>query len=259
MKGYNFTEDVRAALARAREESARLRHEYVGTEHILLGFSRQDNIAVGVIESFGVNPDASRRRGGQYRKEGRERSSNGPGPALHVAHEEGARVGDDGGTRSQPQLRRRRASAPRLIARGERHRRAASGRRRHQPRSRARARAPGPGPAPTAAPACGARRVDVRDDGLGGHTGRPDARDDQRVGAMAASIIELLARDADVGAVFAAQGIDVAKLVEALACSRHVVGVRRSPERGSATASPEPPATRHRRRDARARVRGRIS
>jgi ATP-dependent Clp protease ATP-binding subunit ClpC len=58
MKGYNFTEDVRAALARAREESARLRHEYVGTEHMLLGLLRQDNIAVGVIESFGVNPDA---------------------------------------------------------------------------------------------------------------------------------------------------------------------------------------------------------
>lgn len=34
---YNFTEDVRQALARARQESMRLRHEYVGTEHILLG------------------------------------------------------------------------------------------------------------------------------------------------------------------------------------------------------------------------------
>jgi len=33
---------------------------------------------------------------------------------------------------------------------------------------------------------------------------------------MAASIIELLAQDSDVGAVFAAQGIDVAKLAEAL-------------------------------------------
>ena len=37
MNGYNFTEHVRAALGLAREESARLHHEYVGTEHILLG------------------------------------------------------------------------------------------------------------------------------------------------------------------------------------------------------------------------------
>ena len=37
MNGYNFTEHVRHALAKAREESAQLSHEYCGTEHILLG------------------------------------------------------------------------------------------------------------------------------------------------------------------------------------------------------------------------------
>ena len=37
MNGYNFTERVRKVLAMAREEAARLHHEYVGTEHILLG------------------------------------------------------------------------------------------------------------------------------------------------------------------------------------------------------------------------------
>src|SRR5262249_34762548 len=56
MQGYNFTDDVRKALACAREESARLRHEYVGTEHILLGLLRNDNIAVQVIQSFDVRP-----------------------------------------------------------------------------------------------------------------------------------------------------------------------------------------------------------
>lgn len=34
---YNFTDRVRRALARAREEAGRLGHDYVGTEHILLG------------------------------------------------------------------------------------------------------------------------------------------------------------------------------------------------------------------------------
>src|SRR5215831_11805346 len=58
MQGYNFTQDVRKSLAMAREESARLRHEYVGTEHILLGILREDNIAVQVIESFDVDRTA---------------------------------------------------------------------------------------------------------------------------------------------------------------------------------------------------------
>ena len=39
--GYNFTERVRACLALAREESHALHHEYVGTEHILLGVLRE--------------------------------------------------------------------------------------------------------------------------------------------------------------------------------------------------------------------------
>ena len=34
---YNFTDRVRKVLAMAREEAVRLQHDYVGTEHILLG------------------------------------------------------------------------------------------------------------------------------------------------------------------------------------------------------------------------------
>ena len=33
---YNFTDGVRQALGRARDESLRLRHDFVGTEHNLL-------------------------------------------------------------------------------------------------------------------------------------------------------------------------------------------------------------------------------
>jgi ATP-dependent Clp protease ATP-binding subunit ClpA len=41
VNGYNFTERVRKILAMAQEESGRLRHEYVGTEHLLLGLIRE--------------------------------------------------------------------------------------------------------------------------------------------------------------------------------------------------------------------------
>lgn len=53
---YNFTEDVRRALAGAREESFRLRHEYVGTEHILLGLLRDGaNPAVRILQELRVD------------------------------------------------------------------------------------------------------------------------------------------------------------------------------------------------------------
>ena len=44
MNGYNFTERVRKVLAMAREEAARLHHEYVGTEHILLGLIKEGEV-----------------------------------------------------------------------------------------------------------------------------------------------------------------------------------------------------------------------
>jgi hypothetical protein len=55
---------------------------------------------------------------------------------------------------------------------------------------------------------------------------------------LAASIIELLAQDADVGAVFAAQGVDVAKLAEAL----RPLAKSPPPDDRSKSRPPEPPA-----------------
>lgn len=34
---YNFTDETRRVLAATREEAVRLNHDYVGTEHMLLG------------------------------------------------------------------------------------------------------------------------------------------------------------------------------------------------------------------------------
>lgn len=59
MNGYNFTERVRKSLAMAREEAARLRHAYVGTEHILLGLLREgEGVASTALQNLAVDADA---------------------------------------------------------------------------------------------------------------------------------------------------------------------------------------------------------
>lgn len=56
---FNFTDAVRKALARARDEAIRLRHGRIGTEHILLGMLPDPDI-VSTLRSFGITPDAVR-------------------------------------------------------------------------------------------------------------------------------------------------------------------------------------------------------
>ena len=66
MNGYNFTERVRKVLAFARDEADRLNHEYVGTEHILLGMIREaegsEGVGVGILRNLGVDPVAIKRK-----------------------------------------------------------------------------------------------------------------------------------------------------------------------------------------------------
>jgi ATP-dependent Clp protease ATP-binding subunit ClpC len=55
---YNFTDRVRKVLAMAREEAVRLQHDYVGTEHILLGLIREgDGVAAEVLRSLAADLD----------------------------------------------------------------------------------------------------------------------------------------------------------------------------------------------------------
>ena len=63
MHGYNFTERTRKVLALSREEAHRLGHEYVGTEHILLGLIREgEGVATAALQSLGVDLPALRTR-----------------------------------------------------------------------------------------------------------------------------------------------------------------------------------------------------
>ena len=61
MNGYNFTDRVRKVLAMAREAASHLSHEYVGTEHILLGILAEgEGVASTVLQNLGVDFDALR-------------------------------------------------------------------------------------------------------------------------------------------------------------------------------------------------------
>jgi ATP-dependent Clp protease ATP-binding subunit ClpC len=72
MNGYSFTERVRKVLALSREEAARLHHEYVGTEHILLGLIREgQGIAVTALQNLGVGLDAIQQKIEQTVKKGK--------------------------------------------------------------------------------------------------------------------------------------------------------------------------------------------
>src|SRR5215472_6102122 len=57
-----FTEKMRLVLELAQEEARELHHNYVGTEHLLLGLVREgESIAYNVLHSLGIELEAVRR------------------------------------------------------------------------------------------------------------------------------------------------------------------------------------------------------
>ena len=57
-----FTERARRVLTLAQEEAQRLNHNYIGTEHLLLGLVReQEGVAARVLKNLGLNPDQVRK------------------------------------------------------------------------------------------------------------------------------------------------------------------------------------------------------
>ena len=59
MSGYDFTSRVRGSLIKAREDALRRNHDYVGTEHLLLGLlAEEDALVIDVLENLSANPMA---------------------------------------------------------------------------------------------------------------------------------------------------------------------------------------------------------
>ncbi len=58
-----FTERARQAIVLAQDEARLLRHNYIGTEHLLLGLLREeDGVARRVLESLGISAEPVRGR-----------------------------------------------------------------------------------------------------------------------------------------------------------------------------------------------------
>ena len=57
-----FTERVRKVISLARQEAVRLHHDYIGTEHLLLGLVKEgEGVAAVVLTNLGINTDDLRR------------------------------------------------------------------------------------------------------------------------------------------------------------------------------------------------------
>ena len=79
MNGYNFTDRVRMVLQQAREEAARLHHEYVGTEHILLGLIREgEGMAAAVLTNLNVDVEEVSEKIEETVKPGKAAAAAGP-------------------------------------------------------------------------------------------------------------------------------------------------------------------------------------
>ena len=121
-----FTDRARRVVVLAQEEARMLNHNYIGTEHILLGLIHEgEGVAAKALESLGHlaggRPPAGR---GDHR----------PGPAgpvrahpLHPAGQEGAGAVAARGAAARPQLHRHRAHPARPDPRGRGRRRPGPG------------------------------------------------------------------------------------------------------------------------------------
>src|ERR1700716_2599808 len=79
MNGYNFTDRVRKVLQMEGGEAARLHHEYVGTEHILLGLIREgEGVAAAVLTNLNVDLEEIQQKIEETVKKGKAAAAAGP-------------------------------------------------------------------------------------------------------------------------------------------------------------------------------------
>ena len=57
MNNKRFSPKVKQVISRSRDAAIRLGHDFIGTEHLLLGImAEQESLALKVLESLDVNP-----------------------------------------------------------------------------------------------------------------------------------------------------------------------------------------------------------
>ena len=53
-----FSNRVKEVISLSREEALRLGHDYIGTEHLLLGVIREgEGVAIGLLKKLGISED----------------------------------------------------------------------------------------------------------------------------------------------------------------------------------------------------------
>jgi ATP-dependent Clp protease ATP-binding subunit ClpC len=57
-----FTDRARRVVVLAQEEARMLNHNYIGTEHILLGLSREEGVAAKALETLNISVEAARQQ-----------------------------------------------------------------------------------------------------------------------------------------------------------------------------------------------------
>ena len=206
-----FTERVRKVIYLAREEAARLQHDYIGTEHLLLGVIREgEGIAATVLNNLGLDLDRIRQEVENMVSASGGTMTIGEIPftprakrVLELAVEEARSLGHNyvGTEHLLLGLLREDRGIAALVLKDAGITIDPARQRLIEILRESSSEAPA-----SALDRHGVRRRPVS----------PPGPSSPASAAMAASIVELLAQDDAVGAVFAAQGIDVAKLAAAL-------------------------------------------
>ena len=134
MNGYNFTDRVRKVLQMAREEAARLHHEYVGTEHILLGLIREgEGVAAAVLQNLNVDLEDIQQKIEETVKKGKAAAAAGPDLPYTSRAKKVLELAMTEARELNHSYVGYRAPAARPSAGGEGHRGAGAHRRRRQP------------------------------------------------------------------------------------------------------------------------------
>src|SRR6266536_3605580 len=90
-----FTERARKVLSLSQEEAQRFHHNYIGTEHLLLGLLREgEGIGAGVLESLGVRLERARRETLAVLSGGSSEKQATPPPSLSVPAEAASLVAE---------------------------------------------------------------------------------------------------------------------------------------------------------------------